>query len=81
MVIEKEQLLTAQLQKIHANLENLHKVYQFFYDAENLRDWVSEKLKIASSEGYGKDLEHWQVKVMITFARFSNAICCFMIEI
>ena len=64
-VLEKEQKLTAQLQKIHENLEYLHKVYQFFYDAENLRDLLSEKFKIASSEGYGKDLEHWQVSTLI----------------
>lgn len=64
-VLGKEQKLTAQLQKIHENLEYLHKVYQFFYDAENLRDLLSDKFKIASSEGYGKDLEHWQVSIVV----------------
>ena len=63
--MDKEEKLTAQLHKIHENLEYLRKVYQFFYDAENIRDFVSDKLKIASSEGYGKDLEHWQVSVLL----------------
>eukprot|EP00795_Rhopilema_esculentum_P013545 gene13545-4433_t len=60
--IEKdERALFALLQKNQAKLENLHKVYQFFYDAGNVRGWLSEKLKVAGAEGYGKDFEHWQV--------------------
>ena len=65
--IEKdERTLFALLQKSQAKLENLHKVYQFFYDAENVRGWLSEKLKVAGAEGYGKDFEHWQVCVIYT---------------
>ena len=56
-------------------MTSLHQVYQFFHDAENLRDWISAKLKTATVEGYGKDYEHWQVKELFNALNEKFWVC------
>ncbi len=60
-------------------LQSLQRVYQLFHDAENVRDWIATKHKLAAAEGYGKDYEHWQVNILyILLCFFLNLLICFL---
>ena len=39
------------------------KLYEFFSDTDETVDWIKEKELVASSEDYGKNLEHVEVRL------------------
>ncbi|KAK3093468.1 hypothetical protein FSP39_016126 [Pinctada imbricata] len=44
-----------------AKLNDAKKMYEFYREADEVAEWIQEKVTIASSEDYGQDLEHVEV--------------------
>ena len=45
-------------------LNDSKKLFEFYREADETANWISDKSVIAGSEDYGTDLEHVEVSVM-----------------
>ena len=55
-----------------SKLEESIKLHQYLQDVEEVLSWLSDKESIASSNDYGKDFEHLQVRHFFWFQFFTS---------
>lgn len=61
-----------------SNLEHSGNVHAYIRESGDLEEWINEQMQTATSEEYGQDYEHLQVrggncvKKLISFPRFSS---------
>ena len=44
-----------------SKLNDTKKMFEFYREADEVAEWIGDKVTIASSEDYGQDLEHVEV--------------------
>lgn len=48
------------------------RLFQFYREADDVTNWIADKMVTASSEDYGQDLEHVEVRILFSPEAVSN---------
>lgn len=43
------------------------KVFRFLREAEEVSEWIGDQTAVAASEDYGRDVEHVELLIQVTF--------------
>lgn len=57
------------------------RLFQFYREADDVTTWIADKMVTASSEDYGQDLEHVEVRILFSHEVVSNNGITYLMEI
>lgn len=47
------------------------KFYKFIREAEDVAEWIGDQTTVAASEDYGRDVEHVELLIQVTFIKIN----------
>lgn len=48
------------------------KFYKFIREAEDVAEWIGDQTTVAASEDYGRDVEHVELLIQVTYFKIFN---------
>lgn len=71
MEVEKELNELQSLCKLReSRLSESRKLFRFFREAEEVAEWINDQTAIAASEDYGRDVEHVELLIQVSFLSY-----------